>query len=638
MIICSSYQLNTGIRQALNKKAIVVATFTQKMHRHSIANRKRSREAILSVPNFLNASEEQSNLRAFERLSRAYKILTNRKPLKHSVSDCYSYYKAKDAIFADDLMTYPKINKSLLKLLFDNFDKSSSIRVLLLNDLGSLLIKEQFNSIFTLVKELGSEANVFTEHIMEELLTLRSDYMSTKKLKERLAFLIIIQATFSGEHLLATKLALDFHKLEIQFNPNVLNVLLKSLSIDKTLHFTYNAVAIMKLLDVFGMEFTSTKNLIPLADYMLAEKGVPYFANILHDKLFGECFIDEESLCKFSEVSSLLISRNLQVGNLDRALKAWFKLNNLDKDFITLNLDLLSKLLDSLIASHRYQDFEKLLHILPQEAFGDFEIMERVLKYYGCVKVDQRVFENLVNKLEPPLNRLTLSVLLEAFLMQNNDVAHDKILPSILKLKNGINHNDFNAIISKLLRQHKLEESISMTNGTDVRIAKASYISILKYVLFHQDVEFQVRTQFIERMVKEFMHLPNVDDALRDLAKTMFQYILNKINNRLSRKFYSSFAYKGLVDLGSEKVFDFRELFFPQSIECLILIDDQNRLDCLRIIGERAVKDQDFDMIKWTMNEMRLTGMILKDIIPIFQKFDPKFMESVFKKQVIQNL
>lgn len=560
-----------------------------------------------------------------ERLSATHSFFKPGTPLYQATHECYEYYKRANKNLLLDILHYTRINQQLLNFLIDCYPKSRSVRSLLLVNISQIILNGN-DQVTMAILWLLKKHSLLPPVLMDRVNTLSETYqtLTSSEFKAAVGNIFIVLAATAGEPLLAASFALTLKDEGILFTE--LPLLLRTLCVADNQKFAYNSFTILKLIDEFGVEFNEV---ILVIDHMIKEKESAYFANVTFAKL-SKFYSHPE----FLEIVTKVMEKNIECGCLHKALELWKKYVPVNKvDFVYTKHPALFKTM--IIASMEAEEktiLSEFIESLPELILAKPDLIDQSLKYFGNIKQKTSQFELLVKQLQPPLNRLTLTVLFESFLMQNNEVASERFLQTILNSKNGITYKDFNAIIIKLLRQGKLDSCIAMIKQSDVQISKKAYVSVLKYVLFHH-VSKELKAEFFNNLISLFKKLSSSDEALQELTRVLMVYLLNTINNRLSRRLYETFSSQSVYDRGSKQTFDFRRFYIPDGMNAFIRVDGANRLRCLKIIGKRAVVDEDSELLRWTINEMRTSGIPLDEILHCFREQGSKFLQSLLKEE-----
>lgn len=591
---------------------------------------------FIKRPQQLRQADAELMGEAFERLSKAHSYFEVDVPLRRGANACYKYYKDKDKNLLLDIMLHLRSNQQFLNFLMECYPKSRTVRVLVLTSLMRIIVDGNDQVTMGILWTLRKN-NLLSPIIVNDFDKLLNNYktLSSSEFKSAAGSAFITHTAASGEPLLAASLALTLDDMKISLSEQLATILLRTLCVENNQRVAYNSYTILKLTQAYEGKFITTFDQLALVlDFMLKEKESAYFVNVTFNKLAAQF----ESNPKFLEIVLKVAEKNVECMNFEHAI-ALLQKYAFPERIDEVSPELLKTLIQALIEVDERELLSKLMGLLPEQVLANPELVDQSLKYYGTIKQNVRKFEHLVKELQPPLDRLTLSVLFESFLIQNNEVAADRFLETILNSKHGVTHKDFNAIINKLLSQGNLESSISMINKTEVHVAKKAYVSVLKYVLHHENVDGKVKSDFMNKLIKQFKRLSLSDDTLGELTRVLMRYLLNNINNRLSRRLYEIHSSDSVYEKrATSEQFSFQRFLIPDEMNSLIRINGNNRLLCLKIIGKRAVMEQDLQLLKWTIEEMRTVGGTLPDILAFFNQQDPQFMESLLKDEVLDIL
>lgn len=588
--------------------------------------------------------ENEINASIFARLSKVYQILSGRtRRFRYAANECRDIYIQNNASLLDDLLQYPRINKDMITFLFFNYTFSNSIKALILDDLNRLLMVGKFEVVlksFEKMIESGIVSTLVESDFMH--ISAHSGRATETELRNTIADLIVNQAVSSGEHLLASSFALRFKASNIPLNNQTIRLLLRSLAIDTTTNHIYNSYTIIKILNEFSTNDIKLPDMCDLLLYLAEGKQQPFFANILYDRILQSSFLDkqlEEGLKKFDEAAIKLMQKNIEHGDVTRAGKLWGSIKN--KEITSAkNTVALSKLIEKLIETNEDAAENIVCENLSTELHNNPDLQDCILRFFGTHPKYAEMFEKLMKQLKPPLRRLTLSLLFEAFLLQNNESGAEKILLFIFKSKNGINFLDFDSIIKKLIRQQKLTQCIDMLRSTDIEISKTGHISVFKYLI--RTSNSKEKKKFLEDLVSRFQKLDNNDECFNLLTIAFFAYVSENINNRVSRSLFTQISRNShenisiLRDSGDE--LNLEQYSFPKGFLQLLSLERSARLECLSIISDHAIQDYDVNTLKWCIDELRFSGVLLEDILKSIFKKDSQFYREVLQVESFPSL
>ena len=230
--------------------------------------------------------------------------------------------------------------------------------------------------------------------------------------------------------------------------------------------------------------------------------------------------------------------------------------------------------------------------------------------------------------LPTPIERSVLSILLESFVAQGSTIEVEKILKIILKQKNGLTSQDLNYIIIKLLYEGKIDTAIEMVSSIDSHRSKTGLISVFKYVLMKSSHE--EKSRYIKMMINKLEVIRN-DPIKEELLPCIIHYLSSKYSNHLSRSLIISIdkerdiksSFKD-IRIGVDDVFNDLMAF----VICPIHI----RVKCLYSILEFAILDQDLDTLRWSIQELRICGILVQDILNHCKNKDNALYNKVFNQ------
>lgn len=593
------------------------------------------------VPDMYNINdikdENEINASIFERLSKVYQILGGRtRRFRYTANECHEIYIQNNASLLGDLLHYPRINKDMIKFLLVNYSFSNSIKALVLDDLNRLLLAGNFEVIIKAFEKM-LECDIVSASVADDFMhiSIHSGKLTNSELRNALGQLLVNQALKSGEHLLASSFALKFKASNIPLDSETIRLLLRSLAIDTTTNHIYNSYTIIKILNEFPTEHITLSEMCDLLLYLSEGQQQPFFANILYDKVLQSSPLDkqlDQDLKTFLDAAIKLMQKNIESGDITRAYKIWTSIKAIKVPSIE-NTKILSKLIEKLITTN-----EEAAEILVREnlskELGSYpDLQDCILRFVGTNSKHTEMFEKLVKQLKPPLRRLTLSLLFEAFLLLNDESGAEKILLFIFKSKNGINFLDFDSIIKKLIRQQKITQCIDMLKSTDIEISKLGYISVFKYLIRTSSKD---KEAFLKDLVFRYHKLDNRDKCLSLLTVSFFDYISENINNRVSRSLFIHLtrnSHEGISlshDNGNE--LNLEQYSFPKGFLQLLSLDSSSRLECLWTISNQSIKDYDLNTLRWCIEELRFSGVLLEDILSGIFAQDPELYTDVLEE------
>lgn len=554
------------------------------------------------------SGSSQEAVSTYQRLSDIYKLFRNEKLFKKSSLKCYNIYKHQDLLLLKDVLSYPHINQDILSFLFLGFRQSKSMKALIYQNLFDLLLMRDFAVFSDTIQRMSSERLV-SQKFVKSIQSVITSFMNKDDVFKQAAEQFIIEVGSAGEPFIAASFAVQLLEGKVFLHSNVMERLVLTLA-DLTSEPSFMAYTIHKLIKLYGHKNISTATKLGAINGMLKEPYIPFYANHLYDTI--KPLMQGEKL--LAPVLVNLISANTEKGHLCRTIDLWKDLRVSFPEVAATESSLIEKI-SLRIAEEDVERAAAFLETVPEEAKCNSGLLETSISIVGRCQNRYDEFTNLSKHLTAPLSRKALSSLFISFLHQNNENASDKMLKAIFKTPTGLNSNDFDAIIRKLLRRGKLEKSLEMCYNTDVHISKLGYLRVLDHLLLQGDVN---HNGFCDHFCRQFKKLSNTDIALHTFTTTLFRHFSKRIKNSVSRTLYISKAYKDAFH--KEAGFNFRRLDLPTKFNDLILIDDQNRIACLNIIYKQAISEQDQVNIKWCLDELKSLGVSLGDIIAHYLK------------------
>lgn len=576
-----------------------------------------------------DASEQASNL----RLSKVTEILKEEKSFQRTSSKIDEIYsKGKSKIF-EDLRFSLHQKHYIAKVMCRGFTQSRSMRGFYLDQLFKCIYNEEYQSFSTGVKimERSSLLNVYerllameiesaTFNHQENTTALGSKESSPGKMSECLELLILISVT-SGEPLVGALFALHSMDLPAQVKTETLERLISALSIYDPLLNNYHSFAIFKILKCY--ERLYSPKVILAAIRSMSSSQNPYFANLLHDK-FQKRYEANSSISEMViETRKSLVKANLNHGNYHRAAELWKLNQKANTQFAEKNVFLFQSLLEKIPDDMIVEDL--LINHFPRSLYNDPDFVDFSLSYFGQREKYRIQFEYVTKSLKPPLKRNTLSLLFSSFIFQDREEASEKILQVILKTKNGLNSEDFLVIINKLLAKNQINKCVEMCIVNDFRVSYKGSMKVMEYLLTHTKLTEKkeaenathgnyelIKVSFMETLVKNLYKQINDKKVYHLFTTTIFRHFSAHINNRATRKLYLNLGYT--INKADNQTVNLLAYEVPSELGKFLLIDNDNRMECLEIILRKAVEAKDSEIIAWCASELQNNGIPVVDI------------------------
>lgn len=571
-----------------------------------------SRISNSAFPRCISTIPAQSHTSsASARLDQVSKLLDTPKRLKYTSMDCLKLYEQERASLVRDLLEFPD-HKSLT-IIMNNFRKSKLLAAFVLDQLCSVILDRDIEEAIKFFKLLGS-GELLEKGTIQNISHLEESTLESLEIISILGAFLITENLRMGEPLVAALCVLKFHKQEITVDSKSLISIISSLSVHAPQRLLYHSYTIVKLLEVFKDTEIPLQVKVDAISSMIGGPVVPYFANSTYDQLVS---VEKFQNYSVRQLTKQLIEANLECGNLRRCVHLWSRANLAHSEFAPENLGLFARLIDQLASENRNLALGLVKSHFPADLQKNPAVIDSLLSLYGQSKDHIRKFEQLTHELKPPLLRKTLSLLLSSFLFQNNEKAAERILQVIFRTKNGLSAADFQHIVQKLLRQQKIQQSVTMCNNTDISISKGAYVKTVDFFLSHttqtlrpicdiQPEQFdKLKSEFLTQARRKLKILNADDPALLDLTTSIFKYLSHHRNNKASRKLY---IVHSSHDGHLQPFFPFQLHSLPD-LNDLMYIAKGNRLTCLIIILNQAVSEKDRTTVQWAMAEMAAMGL-----------------------------
>lgn len=561
-----------------------------------------------------NIDDTSIDLEIFQRLSKVYKLLATKSKFKYTAYKCTQVYEATNGYFFEDLLKYPRINNDMIKFLMHNYPNSSSIRILVLNDIKKFLLKGKI--------PLALEAFAKLQEGKQLHENLRSNTI------DGLSNFLISQATLSGEAMLAASYAIEFHNASIDIYPETLKKLFRSLAVDSEVDYLYQCFTIVRLIDIFGMDFFESDHVDLIGNYV-SKSWI--FSKIIYSKFQISGLLLQLSQRSYQSYRHKLIKLSLDNLNNTKALQIWNETNIFP--ISSLDIPTLKMLLKA-----NQEKTEEIIQGLPPHIVQSSDVIDTLLLYYGTTPNLTAKFDNLVKLLRPPIQRLTLSLLFQSFLFQNKEQAAESVLQSIFKTKNGISKEEFNAIIVKLLNQGKIDQCLGMVKTADINVSKLAFINIFGKLLELN----KMNNSFLQDLYRNFSKLAKEsDNSFSLLSKMLINHFSQNINNRLAKKTYITIinaSTKPEFESAHSKTLKLEQFDIPNTFRRILLITNLPiQIEIVQSILLQAMKERDNNTLRWGIDELRYLGLELEQILKHLKQYDDDgYLNEIFHEEVLQ--
>lgn len=575
----------------------------------------RSASTYSKHPKFVISNSDEAEV--FKRISAAYNILSNTsKKFRYSVVECSDLYKSKDVSLLSDIFKYPRINKALFDLLCKNYLVSNSIRSLMLDDMKDLWENKQYN----LLREVLSHICERGEITGFQLKKRNRELSAECDLWNQFA----VFTALSGEPLVACRFIV-VPRSNLSIEDQTIEIILKCLTNYRGQQHQYYCFAILRLILTYPLYSYSANQISSIISFSLSSNDDCYFSNLIFEKLKSHIPESQENEALNKSLKDL-IYKNLTQGQYSRALCIWLDLSFLDGVF---NDSKIHSAFFSNLPRHEKREFIRLYGL---QNFND-DVLESLIEFHG-EHGQLRALTDIVTKIKAPVRKLTLSVLLEAFLSQGKDKESEQILLSILKSKEGLCHDNFNSIIKSLLKGGKVTKAFSMTTETDVNLSKSAYFSLFSHILTENDSANH--RKFILSMVDKFKSIED-NHICGNIFPTIILYLTKHYNIQTSRSVFVEIN-KNLdqFKIWDDKtvLLDLEKFNIPNDVYEIMTLTKSNIISSLFTIMEGASKAANIEIIKWCILELRQNGTLLKDILTFIRATDEQLFHRYFNEDI----
>lgn len=563
-------------------------------------------------------SRPSTKANASARLDTVAALLHSPKRLKYTTLECFKLYQERKKIIISDLLLCP--DHKVHDFLIANFRRSKLLAAFTLDQICDMIVEGNVADALNFLKLLDQKEVLSKLGTPKVQLSELSQVTSVELLAD-LSRSVVMEYLSIGEPLAAALCAFKLVNNGISIDEQTYLALISSLSVNTPQRRNYHSYTIAKLFETFN-EFNLPITIkIDAIMSMIGGPVIPFFANTCYDKLVNQTENSEWHL--LSSLTRELIHANLDCGNFHRCVRMWRDSCKQMSTFARNNIALFARIIESLTPNDLELAIALIEETFPSDLHKSPEVINSILAGYGQSPGATAKFEKLTHLLQPPLQRKALSLLFISFLHQGNETAAERVLKAILGTKNGLNADDFLAIVRKLLRQHKIYQSIKMCKNTQISVAKVGYVNVVEFFLIHLDDKLgpssditrdeldEKRGVILAEISRKLQILPKDDVALKKLTVAIVRYLSGHVSNKASQRFYINFSDS---ENPEKPFFPLQTYLLPQEFEKLVYIDNSNRLRCLSVILNQAIVDRDSDILRWSAQEMVSIGLLAEEI------------------------
>ena len=582
---------------------MMIRRWLARVARRSITHVASHQHRQIPLPTDDNHTREDT-LRTL-RLYQAYELL--QKKYDWAILKCTRLFPDNNELFFEEVVRFPKVNRDIVMFLMREYPKSKSIRIFLLNDAMKMLQLRKMHALQTLVETMskyGCIHNLLKYRVLE--LSTPQDY----------AEFLVLQAALGGDYLVAMSFTQTLENQGLSVDISTISAVMGILMVDKTERtMSYNSYILLKMAEKYRNELLLL-SLLLILEYLAENKFLFYvnrYMTVISDRLH------ELQGTRLNDTIRKIVVSNVHQNNLDTALQI------LSSYEWTGAQDEINMVLELILALESPEFIGAALKLVPEDVHNaDFLDLE--LAYYG--KHDAAKFNELVKRLLNPLRRSTVSVLFTVFLHQKKRQFSERMLELILKSHSGLSADDYNNIICEMLAQSNVDECISRLSNTDIGILKKAYLSVFERVVLKNLREDLVRYHaFFKEMQEQLLLLDEDDEVLGGFSTAIIKYASLCVNNRLARAFYDRLGNEPLKLSDVGLLDEFNSVLGNQST--------RDKVCSLRVIAQQAMKEDDMDVVQWTVDELRFLGLSVKECVGVLKRLDRKWVESAFEPDVL---
>ncbi|CAK7897037.1 hypothetical protein CAAN1_03S06392 [[Candida] anglica] len=581
-----------------------------------------------------------------ERLSSMKLVLRESNNLNRSVKHCLKLYQSLPTTMFEDIHENPYQATELVTDLARKYTYSSAVRELIFNDLIEMYRQGKYQSLQQTLQTINSwkrrlPSRVVQDPNFQQVLTGDISQCS----QQQIFNVLVVLFAYSGSPLLSTSLLLAHSNVSgLELEVQSIHLVLHTLCSDTVVGNTYGCYSVLTLLKQFpDIHIPLTLN-NRMLDYFLAQYSFPSFVNKLVQLIniqerLKEPIDDEETHKEFIQLCSTVVSRNLEFGNVARALAIW---EMLPLDLIPLQT---TQLLIDRLGKIDIKRANEILFTLDKETYKSPELQSFLLRYFGNQTNMKSYFQAQVRNIQAPVPRHALESMLQVFLLRGDNEASERILETIVVSKGGLSANGVNYIVKKFLSEHEPKRAMDViTKLNDSQLQKYAYVSMLEYTLKENsnNITSPMINRMAETIAKTFKGISKGDDALDMLSTTVIQQVIEIQGSRAAQKVYcigrNNFIKDGKSDRNTKKPLPILAL---SKIEHLLLISDKERIPrCVQILKTAVTKNErgpDVGLVEWCVEEMISGGMTLPEVMDTIRLECPEGIK-VFKQEYVNRM
>lgn len=373
-------------------------------------------------------------------------------------------------------------------------------------------------------------------------------------------------------------------------------------------------------------------------DYKLNEYEISQFANKLenmHDKSallskigsFLQQHLMHDDLDIFVKTVYRLIRNDSLIHNKAGMYTNWRRIALVYPDIMDHDLRILSIMIKEFLHSKTYHKLaEELVSQIPREHYTHPFLVEPMMEY-AFKKNDIEMCNGIVERLEPPVPRVVLSILLKMNMKLGDYKGLEKIMNQISK--SGMTSTDYATVIHDLLKRGDLMDAISFTSGIPPHLSNSAYLKIINHLINTRKQFKETELAIIQEIIDKSTGVFNMKHSFWTMVGSMFIKYLTKNHAHTgvfqSKQIYerstSDFLLRAYADSRLKSpILDTKVCLNPWSIDherrhlIRLQINSRSRAIVVKTIFDRAQKLKMKEVMNWSLVELTNLGIKPRDV------------------------
>ncbi|CAH6718818.1 hypothetical protein CLIB1444_01S15192 [[Candida] jaroonii] len=541
-------------------------------------------------------------------------LLDNTLSLQSKATKCKTIYEGIGETLLEETFCTKINSNDLVRSLVSKFQTSASIRTICYEDLIHLHKNGRYTTLSKILDELVKHGVIAGSPII--------NFNPSIGDKDKFANQIVMLMASCGDPVIASSYLISLHNEGLRIDSKIVKNLMKLLCLPSRRDAAAYTFSMLKIIDHFPDIEYSSSELFNMLSAALENDLTIFLPNLMFERLHRSITLhpcDEE----LSEILVKLITRNIENSHIETATTMIKNLRTFEH--IVCDSELQVRILSRV-------DVNISKELIPIFVFdmSDLKVFNFLIVYY---KGQKEMLQATLRHLKPPVERQTLSALFTVFVEEEKDTEAKEILQHILKSESGLNDKDFSTIIKKLLDKDKIIEVTSMIALKNIAITKSAYISTFRYLL--KNDLLQENEDFLRGMVTEFKRI-NDDPILSEILPIVVNHLIYKVHPLVARSFLIKFFNKGnATDHG---VFKLSRYNLPESLVDIMRATNSSNISSLYAVLDGSIEKEEFDSIKWCVQELRNHGHSLHEILSHIRSKNETFYSKIFKENLIKGV